>query len=201
MDSGYSFRLSIQAVNSSYALHWGYLIRLSIPAMHSSYSFKLPVQAIHSGYLSRPSIQAIYSGYTFRLKIQAMHSSYSFRLCIQALHSGCASEAKHFLTRWWKRCQTMRLDALIIFPIEWRHNIWFSRDPRIDPWATFSNLFTFRNSFKFSSFFGIAQKSQKVEKKGPKVGRKLILGQIFMDLGSHSGIDFSIFSENGKSVK
>ena len=58
-----------------------------------------------------------------RLSMQAIHSGYPCRPSMQAIHSGYASETKHFLKKRWKHCQKMRLDALIIFPIEWRHNI------------------------------------------------------------------------------
>ena len=96
---------------------------VSIQAMHSWYLFRLFIHAIYSGYSFRLSIQAIHSGYPFRLFILAIHSGYSFRRSSQAIHSGYASEAEHFLKKCWKHFQKMRLDALIIFPIEWRHNI------------------------------------------------------------------------------
>ena len=83
----------------------------------------LCVFCVYSGYAFMVSIQAIHSCYLFRVSIQAIHSGYPFRLSTQAIHSGYASETNHFLKKCWKHCQKMRLDALIIFPIEWRHNI------------------------------------------------------------------------------
>jgi len=69
-----------------------------------------------------------------------------------------------------------------------------------DPLVGFSDFFTSRGDFKNSGFFGTAQKDQKVDNEVPKVNHKSTFGQIRMYLGSHLGIVFSIFFENGESV-
>ena len=55
----------------------------------------------------------------FRLCIHGIYSGFSFMLSIQAM----PAKPTIFLKKCWGHCQKMRLDALIIFPIEWRHNI------------------------------------------------------------------------------
>ena len=59
-----------------------------------------------SYYSCRPSMQAIHAGTPCRRSVQATPAKPSI-----------------FWKKRWKHCQKMRLDALIIFPIEWRHNI------------------------------------------------------------------------------
>ena len=53
------------------------------------------------------------------LFIHTIYSGYSFR---RSIH-GAGSKANFSFEKCWKLCQKMRLDALIIFPIEWSHNI------------------------------------------------------------------------------
>ena len=51
--------------------------------------------------------------------MQAIHAGYPCRLYIQAT----PAKPSIFWKKYQKLCQKMRLDALIIFPVEWRQNI------------------------------------------------------------------------------